>query len=291
MKETLMSEYVTWRAMRQFVTISGEKLAYVRVGTAGKPPLILVHGWLSHARFWQSTMEALQADFDCIAVDLYGFGFSDKHKRADYSIETQARRVLALSTMLGIKTFFLMGHSMGGGIVLSMASQQPERVLKVINVAGVVMGKLTPYVRRILVPPARLGYYIPQIWWISRIGMRHWRWYKYIYADRAGTYHKDVIPLGGEDLLMGVKPGCEVPTYHALNAIDQVELTAQLKTLRVPTLILFGANDNTVPISEGHHAHQHIPNSKMIVYEQCGHEPMLEYTARFVEDVKTFLQE
>ena len=56
----MMSEYETWRAMRQFVNIGGETLGYVRVGTPGKPPLILVHGWMSHARFWQRTMEELE---------------------------------------------------------------------------------------------------------------------------------------------------------------------------------------------------------------------------------------
>lgn len=285
-----MSEYEAWRAMRQFVNIGGETLGYVRVGTPGKPPLILVHGWMSHARFWRTTMEALGQEYDCIAVDLYGFGFSDRKRWADYSIETQAKRVFALATSLGIRTFSLMGHSMGGGIVLHMAAQHPERVQKVIDVAGVVTGKVTPYLRRTLTSAVRIGYFLPQIWWVSRVGMRHWRWYKHIYADNAMTYEKDVIPLGGEDVLMSIRPGCEASTYHALNAINRIELTAQLKTIRVPTLILFGANDNTVPLSEGHHAHTHVPNSQMIVYDRCGHEPMLEIPERFLADVKAFLQ-
>lgn len=286
-----MTTYDTWRAMRQFVTIGGERLAYVRTGTRGKPPLILVHGWLSHARTWRTTMESLKDDYDCIAVDLYGFGFSDKKKRADYSIETQARRVLALATTLGISTFFLMGHSMGGGIVLYLAAEHPERVRKVINVAGVVTGKLTPYMRRTTGFAVRVGYYVPQIWFLSRIGFRYWRWYKHIYADNALTYEKDVIPLGGEDLLMSVIPGCEVPTYHALNAINHIELTACLQKIRVPTLILFGDHDNVVPVSEGQHAKEHIPNSKVILYERCGHSPIIECPERFVADVKAFLSQ
>ena len=285
-----MSEYETWRAMRQFANIGGETLSYVRMGTPGKPPLILVHGWMSHARFWRTTMDALAQEYDCIAVDLYGFGFSDKKSRADYSIETQSKRVFALATSLGVRTFSLMGHSMGGGIVLLMAAQHPERVQRVLDVAGVVTGKLTPYLRRTLASAVRIGYFFPQIWWISRVGMRHWPWYKHIYADNAMTYEKDVIPLGGEDVLMSIKPGCEAPTYHALNAINRMELTSQLKTIRVPTLVLFGANDNTVPLSEGHHAHTHVPNSQLIVYDRCGHEPMLEIPERFLADVKAFLQ-
>jgi abhydrolase domain-containing protein 6 len=285
-----MSEYETWRAMRQFVNISGETLGYVRMGTSGKPPLILVHGWMSHARFWRDTMAMLAQNYDCIAVDLYGFGFSDKKETADYSIETQAKRVLALATSLGITTFFLMGHSMGGGIVLHMAAEHPERVQKVIDVSGVVTGKLTPYTRRTLVAAVRMGYFFPQMWWISRVGMRHWRWYKHIYVDNAVTYEKDIIPLGGEDVLMSIRPGSEASTYHALNAIDQVELTSQLETIRVPALVIFGENDNTVPLSEGHYAHKHIPNSQIIVYDCCGHEPMIEKPDQFVLDVRAFLQ-
>ena len=286
----MMSEYEVWRAKRQFVNIGGEMLSYVRVGTPGKPPLILVHGWMSHARLWQTTMDALAADYDCIAVDLYGFGFSDKNGHVDYSIAAQAKRVLSLATALGVQTFYLMGHSMGGAIALSMAAECPDRVQKVIDVAGVATGKLTPYMRATTAFAVRIGYYVPQIWWISRVGMRHWKWYKYIYADNAMTYEKDIIPLGGEDVLMSVIPGCEVPTYHALNAINDIDLTTQLEAIHVPTLILFGQNDNVVPVSEGHHAHTHIPHSQLILYERCSHEPMLEYPERFFADIKAFLR-
>jgi pimeloyl-ACP methyl ester carboxylesterase len=80
-----------------------------------------------------------------------------------------------------------------------------------------------------------------------------------------------------------------VPTYHALNAINRVNLTPCLQSIRVPTLIVFGAHDNTVPLSEGYHAREHIPNSRMILYDLCGHSPMTELPDRFVADVKAFL--
>ena len=88
---------------------------------------------------------------------------------------------------------------------------------------------------------------------------------------------------------MSVMPGCEAPTYHALDAINATELTAQLATLRVPCLIIFGENDNTVPLSEGEYAAQHIPGAQLRLYEQCGHSPMVEYPERFAADVRAFL--
>jgi len=235
-------------------------------------------------------MDALKNDYDCIAVDLYGFGFSDKNDSADYIIEAQARRVMAMMDALGVETFDLMGHSMGGAIALLLTAEHPERVRKVIEVDGVVTGQLTPYIRRVIVPPLRIGYYIPQLWDISRIGFRRWPWYKHIYADNALTYERDIIALGSEDLLMSVIPGGEAATYHALNAINQINLTAALREIRVPTLIIFGEADNTVPLSEGHYAKTHIPNSRLLVYERCGHNPMLEMPERFAADVKAFLQ-
>jgi len=60
--------------------------------------------------------------------------------------------------------------------------------------------------------------------------------------------------------------------------------------MRVPTLIIFGKYDNTVPLSEGHYAHTHIPNSQLILYDHCGHEPMIEVPEQFAADVKAFLQ-
>jgi pimeloyl-ACP methyl ester carboxylesterase len=280
----------TLRARRQFVTIDGQQIAYVTAGERGSPPLLLVHGWLSYAGAWDSTLEALKDSFYCIAPDLLGFGFSDKPAHGDYSIPTQAGRVLALADTLGIDTFALAGHSMGGQIALYIAATQPRRVRRVASVCGVVTGELSVYLRAMYTPPLWLGHYVNRhVWDLSRYGMMHWRWYKHLYYDNANTYRKDVIPLGHIDLQMGVFRGIERPSYFAYYALQSCDLTSMLGSISAPVLLLHGENDNVVPVRNARHAHDHIPDNRLDIIRQCGHWPMYEHTERYIKTMRAFL--
>jgi 2-hydroxymuconate-semialdehyde hydrolase len=97
-------------------TFDNHQLTYTTAGHADAPPLLLIHGWLSYRGVWQQTMEAFKDSHYCVAIDLLGFGNSDKPADADYSIAAQGQRVLQLANALGIDRFTLMGHSMGGQI-------------------------------------------------------------------------------------------------------------------------------------------------------------------------------
>src|SRR5688572_33414155 len=108
-----------------------DKLMYTTVGHPAAPPLLLVHGWLSYRGVWRQTMEAFKDSHYCVAIDLLGFGNSDKPAGGDYSIAAQGQRVLQLANALGLDRFALMGHSMGGQIALCVASMlAPARVLR-----------------------------------------------------------------------------------------------------------------------------------------------------------------
>ncbi len=85
------------RTEQQYLTIDGHCIAYITAGDPAAPPLVMVHGWLSHAGVWRSTFEAFQDSHFCVAIDLLGLAASDKPANGDYSIPAQAKLVLALS--------------------------------------------------------------------------------------------------------------------------------------------------------------------------------------------------
>jgi pimeloyl-ACP methyl ester carboxylesterase len=113
------------------------KLQFWDYGQEGKPSLVLVHGGLDHARNWDWVARSLREHYHVYALDLRGHGNSGWAFGAMYNI---AEHVLDLSALLDIIDDFpvrLIGHSLGGVIVLHYAGVYPERVHKAISIEGV----------------------------------------------------------------------------------------------------------------------------------------------------------
>lgn len=274
---------------RQFMTIEGCKIGYLAVGNPTNPPLVLVHGWLSHAGFWKPTLEAFQETHYCVAVDLLGHGLSDKPNDGDYSIPTQARRVLALADALGIGRFTWIGHSMGGQIGVYTAINYPERLERLVSVAGVVTGELSAYVRYGMKPIFWLGSLFPSVWNLSRYATR-WRWYTDLF-DRPIIYDVRYNHIDPVDRQMAIQRGVEISMYRDLQAIAACNLTNDLSKIRIPTLVIFGKQDSTVPVENGYLMQRHVPGSQLVVLDKCGHVPMTEKRLAYMETLKTFLHQ
>lgn len=112
------------------------KLQFWDYGQDGKPSLVLVHGGLDHARNWDWVARTLRESYHVYALDLRGHGNSAWAPGAIYSV---AEHVLDLSALLDIINDFpvrLVGHSLGGGIVLNYCGVYPERVRKAVSIEG-----------------------------------------------------------------------------------------------------------------------------------------------------------
>ena len=112
------------------------KLQFWDYGQNGKPPLILVHGGLDHARSWDWVARDLRNDYHVYALDLRGHGNSAWAPGAVYSM---AEHVLDLSVLVDIISkdpVRIVGHSLGGMITLHYAGVFPERVHKLVSIEG-----------------------------------------------------------------------------------------------------------------------------------------------------------
>jgi pimeloyl-ACP methyl ester carboxylesterase len=112
------------------------KLQFWDWGTEGKPTLILVHGGLDHARNWDWVARALRDDFHIYAVDLRGHGNSQHAPGATYTIAEHVLDLSALADVINDYPIYLIGHSLGGVIVLAYSGVFPERVQKVVSIEG-----------------------------------------------------------------------------------------------------------------------------------------------------------
>ncbi len=159
-------EDTAWRGAEKpgrIVTVGGVGLHYVEqappVG-ADAPAIVMIHGFGGHTYSYRRQIVDLAQDYRCVAIDLKGFGYSERPEGGDYSLTEQARLVFGAMDALGIQKATLIGQSMGGEVVMRMAELAPERVGRLVLAAS-VPGRRLPiaprvsFLRRLVGPIAR----------------------------------------------------------------------------------------------------------------------------------------
>ena len=116
------------------VSVNGLTLHYLDWGNEGATPLLLAHGLRGHAHSWDDVSLALCRDFRVLALDQRGRGDSDWARDGDYSTEAYVADLDGFCQALGLGSFVLCGHSMGGRNSMSFASQHPEKLQKLVIV-------------------------------------------------------------------------------------------------------------------------------------------------------------
>jgi pimeloyl-ACP methyl ester carboxylesterase len=106
------------------IRVNDVDLNVVDVGR-GAPALVFLHYWGGSSRTWTPVIEHLSNTHRCVAIDFRGWGQSSKTAK-DYGLETLASDVLGVVKELGLKEFFLLGHSMGGKVAQLIAAGHPR---------------------------------------------------------------------------------------------------------------------------------------------------------------------
>lgn len=115
--------------LKTLVLSNGETIAYREAGSGSKT-VVLVHGNMSSSVHFQTTMEALEKDYKVYAVDMRGFGDSSYNNELN-SLRDFSEDIQLWVEALDLKDFNILGWSTGGGVVLELAADMPERVKKV----------------------------------------------------------------------------------------------------------------------------------------------------------------
>lgn len=122
-----------WHDFTQSIRLStGIQMAYMEAGNPAGQPLILIHGFSDSSRIWRLAMTELQEQFHLYAIDLRGFGQSDKPAQFIYSMPQHAEDILAFMDALHIEQADFIAHSMGTMIAQTIAFSAPARVKKLV---------------------------------------------------------------------------------------------------------------------------------------------------------------
>src|SRR3982750_2586663 len=121
-----------------FVHVDGANIHYQEFGDKSKPTLVLIHGFTASVYVWHAAAPIIaEGRFHVVAIDLLGFGYSEKPAWFDYSITSQARMIARFMNRLGIGRATLVGSSYGGAVAATLALDYPERVEKLVLVDAV----------------------------------------------------------------------------------------------------------------------------------------------------------
>jgi pimeloyl-ACP methyl ester carboxylesterase len=263
------------------VDVDGVQLHYVEAGEG--PPLVLLHGLNGSTFGFRLLTPYLAPHFRTIAVDLMGFGYSDRPQHRDYSLGAQARLVAGLLDALGIEDAFILGHSLGGAVAMHLALEFPERVDGLILVSSASDSETRRGLRS-----SRLVRPLLPIIAAFTVQNQHFR----RMSLQSACYDPSFVTA---ELMEGYMAPTRVKGHlRALGSLmvdRHKDAPLDPSAISQPVLILWGADDRWLPASHGERLRALIPDSKMIVIEKAGHLVLEEQPGEAARAVTVFLQE
>jgi pimeloyl-ACP methyl ester carboxylesterase len=222
--------------------------------------------------------------FHVLAIDLVGFGYSEKPRWFDYSIGSQARVISRFMDRLGVGRAVVIGSSYGGAIAATLALDYSARVERLVLVDAVINDRLKNHPILKLASIPALGEVITPFIADSRAFLRH---------RMHGTLAKANHHLITDERINNVlRPLKAADGHHSLLATsrnwhaERIERDAH--RIGQPTLIVWGEDDSVIPIRDGYKLHESILNSRFVVFRDCGHVPQEEKSELFGQVVTEF---
>ena len=271
-----------------FMYVKGQFVHYRDEGPKADPvPLVLIHGTAASLHTWQGWAGALRGHKRVITFDLPGFGltgpFTGEYPRDDYRVDNLARFTLDFLDALHVQRFAVGGNSLGGEVAWRVAARAPARVDRLILVDA------TGYA---FVPERiPLGFQAARVPVLNRIG--EYLTPKAVVEASVRDVYADPSRVSGALVDRYFEMLSREGNRHALNMRMQVVATdlapERIRTLKLPTLILWGAQDHLVPPVNAHHFQQDIAGSQLVIFPGLGHVPQEEDARTSVAPVRAFL--
>jgi haloalkane dehalogenase len=248
-----------------YVTVEGIKLHYLDVGSG--QPVLLLHGWPTSSFLWRNIIGEIAQKNRAIALDLPGFGLSDKPLDASYSFRFYSKILDAFLNALNIEDIGLVVHDLGGPIGLYWACNNQTRIRKLALLNTIVYPEASwaviafvaacriPLISSLLVSP-----------WGLKMAMQ-------IGISDSSKLTKEVVqgvqaPFQSKDARLAL-----LKAGYGLNPKGFHEIAQKLPSLKVPVQIIYGESDYILPdvAQTMQRVQKDLPQAKIKVFKNCGH--------------------
>jgi len=248
------------------------------------PPVLLLHGMGGSMDNFTTTFQLLTgAGFRVVAVDLLGFGYSDRPLWADLTPQGHARTIVALMDYLGIDKASLIGHSLGGAIALHLAYRYPLRVERLVLVSSAIPGQLIPKLLRPIWWPPVLEVIVSFCLHFPPIREMLWR---------GGVYDPATLTPALREAMR--RPSLVRGTTKAVVATGLAllrEAPLCLEKVHHPTLVLWGGDDRWLDLRSARKIVAFLPNARLRVIPQARHMLLEERPEEAHAEIIAFLKE
>ena len=251
------------------IKVDGREVLYYTAGQG--EPLIVIHGGGGDARTWWRNIDELAGKYTIYAPDLPGYGGSQPLD-GRYYIPELSEFIDKFARSLGLEKFYLMGHSLGGGIALNFALKFPQKIIKLVLVSSLCLGiEIAFWVRFFSLPV-----FICSLGALTIVLFKGVKWLK-----------KHLNPA---EYIMALSPasmtvGGSISTFHHQTLV----LEQRLSEVKMPTLLVWGGRDPVVPVKQAYRAAKAIPDCRVEVFKNRGHNVHRNELKKFSSLITRFL--
>lgn len=282
--DTLKAKYAPLPS--RFVRVQGMDVHYRDEGPASDTvPLVLLHGTGSSLHTWEPCVQQLKASQRIITLDLPGYGLTGPNPQRLYSRDFYVSFVHEFLRQLGISTCMIGGNSLGGGIAWQYALAHPGHVTRLILIdAGgyPIVSESRPIAFSLAQTPVikhalkRITPYPLAVKSIKNV---------YAHPERVtdsvvNRYYELFLREGNRQAFID----------RLAHVQYKEEESHRIREIRIPTLILWGAEDRLIPIENAYRFHADLPNDTLVVIPDAGHVPMEEDPHATVTAIQQFLR-
>lgn len=262
----------------RWINLNGLKVRYLESGAGNVNHVLFIHGLGSASDRWMKIPETLGSDFHSIALDLPGFGESDKPAGLEYSIEYFRRFVVSFlkEVLTSNEKITVIGHSLGGYIASEIAIQNQNLVkeLVLIDSSGMLESS-TPILEQYLAAAMNP----------TQDNVR--KAFEKMVAEPSRVPTKLVDGFIRRINIPHAKHAFESTLAYSASTQIGLERLRQIKNIR--TLIIWGVHDNVIPLEHSKFFKDSIDDSRLEIIDDAGHAPFAEKPDQVTEILKNFL--
>ena len=268
------------------ITANGLKLHYLDWGTAGKPVALLLHGIRGHAHSWDDVSAALCQDFHVLALDQRGRGDSDWAPGGDYSLDAFVADLAGFCEAVGLKSFVLFGHSMGGRNSMAFTARYPEKVEKliIVDVGPVTNPEGGARVKQQLSEqPEEFDSFEAVVEYRSKQD----RFASDAVIRRRLLYESKELPNGkfGWRYDLAIREQFRQGTMAPM-----ADLSPDLRQINCPTLVVRGPHTDILTEETAQQMIETLPHGQLVEVQQSGHMVFEDNPEGFLAAISSFLK-
>ncbi|HRQ41208.1 MAG TPA: alpha/beta fold hydrolase [Chloroflexota bacterium] len=256
--------------------VNGQDIHFVEAGKRGRQIALLLHGWSSSWYALSPILALLAQRFHCIAIDLPGYGDSPPLPE-ETTIPKYVDLLADLIEQISDSPVVLVGHSMGGMISVSLSLKYPILVERMVLLCPTISGHLSTSINMFISPITMMERFGLGSWLVSAVehtfvGLTDRLMRPVSFAERTGISEADYEQLR-QDARQSHQGRVRFECFYAMRNSD---LRGQLSQVDTPALIIWGAEDNTVPLRDAGIVADEWPQADLRIFPKAGHWPQFE---------------